>query len=359
MIRQYEPKIDYQDIKKEISEYLDEGVGFLTEYKKTDEFENKLQEFTGIKHCIVVNNGTISLSLALLAVGVKPGDDVIVPALSMIATANAVNLIGANPVFIDIDPKTGTLDIDKAEQYCKTYKINAIIYVSLNGWYDNRINVLRKYAPIIEDNAQSFGSKFVDYYHGEHICKYVGDGPNIGSFSFSMPKIITTGQGGCITTNDDGMAKRVRKLKDFGRSSGGTDIHDSFGINSKFTEMQAITGLSQMKDIKRRVSIKQATYNKYKSELNKYMHEVNTDVVCPWFIDIYVDKRDDLQKYLKDRDIQTRCIYPPIPSQVMYSTENDISNAIEYASKGLWLPSSMNLTSEKIEYICETIKEFL
>jgi len=363
MIPQYKPLINYQDIKEEISAYLDEGDGFLTEYKKTDEFEKKLQKFTGIKHCIIVNNGTISLSLALLAVGVKPGDDVIVPALSMIATANAVKLIGANPVFIDIKLNTGTLDISKTEEYCKLNSVSAIVYVSLNGWYDSEVNCLTEYAPIVEDNAQSFGSKFVDFYNGDpDVIKYVGNGPNVGSFSFSMPKIITTGQGGCITTNDDEMASKIRKLKDFGRVGGGVDIHDSFGINSKFTEMQAITGLSQMKDIDDRIHNKKRIYNKYKSILNSYpyvhMFDINTDVICPWFIDIYVSHRNELKQYLMDKGIKTREVYPPIPSQIIYSTNSDIPNSLSLSQKGLWLPSSMDITDETIEHICETIKTF-
>jgi perosamine synthetase len=263
MLPQYEPLTGIYE-QTALNEYL-KNPGFWTEYKKTTEFEQKIAEYLKIKHCIVVNNGTISLSLALLAMGIKPGDNVIVPDLTMIATPNAVRFIGANPIFVDITPD-GLLDLYEADKAIKIYNAKALIFVSLNGrsfnntaweylwkWKENGIRLL-------EDAAQSFGSKnYEGYFCGTR-------GFEIGSFSFSMPKIITSGQGGCLVTDNDELATTLRHLKDFGRASGGNDKHDFFGINCKFTEMQAVLGLAQLNDIQYRVLRKKQMHKIYEEE---------------------------------------------------------------------------------------------
>lgn len=233
LIPQYEPLFDRATIAKNVSDYI-MSDGYMTEYNHTQKFEKEIAEFLGVKHCITVNNGTISLSLALLANGIKPGDKVIVPALSMIATANAVTLIGAIPVFVDIDTQLCLHENNTMKLLSQDKSIKAVIYVSLNGKITRNYEMLEKHCQamniaLIEDNAQSFGSKY-------HSGKMMGNTGNISSFSFSMPKIICSGgQGGCLTTNNDELAQRLRQLKDFGRTSGGNDIHNDFGINSKFS----------------------------------------------------------------------------------------------------------------------------
>ena len=360
-IPQYEPLIGYLE-KKNVCEYMG-NPGFLTEYKKTEEFEIKIAAFLKTKYCIVVNNGTISLSLALLALGIKPGDRVIVPDMTMIATPNAVKLIGAEPIFVDIDDNL-LLDFKKAEEVIDVYKVKAVIFVSLNGrsfgsnaWkyiWDWKSRGIK----FIDDAAQSFSSKnYEECYIGTRGC-------DIGSFSFSMPKIITTGQGGCLVTNNDDLAKRLRQLKDFGRSGGGNDIHETFGINSKFTELQAVIGLSQLEDIDFRIRRKKEISKLYRKNLKNISEikfiEDNFGYTVPWFIDIFIDEPHQLANFLKTCGINTRRIYPPIHKQEAYSSINDWSypNTEKYASRGLWLPSSLTLTDSNIDFICSKIKEF-
>ena len=345
-INQYEPLINYDDLTKEFSKYF-KSRPWITEYKKTEELENKIKKFLGVKHCFMVNNGTVSLSLALLAHNVKPGDRVIVPALSMIATANAVRFIGAKPIFVDID-EVLCLDYLKA----MSIKAQAIIYVTLNGRNGCPlvfVNACKEHdIPLIGDQAQSFGSKTPDF--------------SINSYSFSMPKIITTGQGGCLTTNNNKLAKKIKHLKDHGRDNGGNDLHNYFGINSKITDLQAIVGLEQIKDIHWRVKRKKEIYRLYHSLLKdvKEIEFIPTFLTytTPWFIDIYVNKRDGLIKFLKDNSIGSRKIYPVIPHQKVYNTKESFPVAEHYSSKGLWLPSSLNLIDIQIDYICNKIKEF-
>jgi perosamine synthetase len=357
-IFQMEPWFGVEE-KNALNEYMDAG-GWLTEFKKTAEFENRIAEYTGSKHCIVVNNGTISLTLAALACGIKAGDEVIVPNYTMIATPNSVKMFGAIPIFVDIEPETLCMDVEKAKKAI-TKNTKAIMFVSANGRYPKAgIEAFQKLAKenglfLIEDSAQSLGSYYPDR-------KHIGTKGIIGSFSFSAPKVISTGQGGALITDDDEIARKIRKLKDFGRSGGGNDIHDAIGYNFKFTELQAIIGVEQMKKLPWRVERKKDIFKLYKNELAeiKEIKFFDQDITSttPWFIDILADNREELQQYLKENNIGTRVMYPPINKQEAYKIpgEHEISNLV--GEKGLWLPSSSQLTDEQIKYICEKISIF-
>ena len=197
-IMQMRPLFEEEE-KKAVCEYMDED-GFITEFKRTEKFEQMIAEYTGAKHCVVVNNGTISLSLAAMAVGVEAGDEVIVPNYTMIATPNSLKMFGANPVFVDVEPDTLCLDFDLTKKAI-TPKTKAIMLVTANGRYpQSGIKTFEDLCTkqnliLIEDSAQSLGSFYPD---GRHI----GTVGLAGSFSFSAPKIISTGQGGAIVTND-------------------------------------------------------------------------------------------------------------------------------------------------------------
>jgi perosamine synthetase len=345
--------------KQAICEYMDED-GFITEFKRTEKFEQMIAEYTGAKHCIVVNNGTISLTLSAMAAGVKAGDEVIVPNYTMIATPNSIKMFGAKPVFVDVEEETLCLDVDLVRRAI-TSKTKAVMLVSANGRYPNsgirafEALCQEKNITLIEDSAQSLGSFYPD---GRHI----GTAGLVGSFSFSAPKIISTGQGGAIITNDDKVAERLRKLKDFGRSSGGNDVHDSIGYNFKFTELQACIGIEQMKKLPNRVKRKKEILSEYIEKL-KHIEEVtffdqDLEYTTPWFIDVLVLNRDQLQMHLKNDNIQTRPMYPPINKQKAYMIdgEHQISNAV--GLNGLWLPSQVQLTDKDIKRICLSIESF-
>ena len=185
----------------------------------------------------------------------------------------------------------------------------------------------------------------------------------VGSFSFSSPKIISTGQGGALVTEDDGIAFKLRRLKDFGRSGGGNDIHATIGYNFKFTDIQAVVGIEQMKKLPLRIERKKEILRKYQTLL-KDVNEVrffeqDLEYTTPWFIDVLVEDRDNLVNYLKKNGIGTRVMYPPINMQKAYNIpgEYPVSNLV--GEKGLWLPSASQLSNDDINYICEKIKFFL
>ena len=348
-----------EEEKRAVCDYMDEG-GFITEFKRTERFEQMIADYTSAKHCVVVNNGTISLTLAAMAAGIQPGDEVLVPNFTMIATPNSVKMFGAIPVFVDVEPDTLCMNIDLArEAICS--KTKAIMLVAANGRYPKAgISAFESLAAqyglsLIEDAAQSLGSCYPD---GRHI----GTAGLIGSFSFSAPKIISTGQGGALITNDDEIASKLRRLKDFGRSRGGNDIHDSIGYNFKFTELQASIGIEQMKKLPLRVERKKEIYRHYAHNLRSVagIRLFDQDLIhtTPWFIDSLAERREELQKYLTESGIGTRVMYPPINRQRAYQVEGDYPVSNRVGRDGLWLPSATQLSNADIDRVCTAVRRF-
>lgn len=351
MINQIEPQIGEGEVKA-MAEYLRSG-GWLTEYKKTAEFERMIARHTGSKFCSVVSNATSALAIAMWACDIGLGDEVLVPNYTMIATPNAVRLVGAKPVLVDIEPQTLCMDLECAKK-ALTKRTKAIILVPLNGrapdmgafclfCLDNRLRLL-------EDAAQSLGS----FQYGQHL----GTFGEIGVFSFASPKIVTTGQGGALVTDDEDLYNKIRKIKDWGREKGGTDRHDTMGYNFKFTDLQAVIGIEQMKKLPERALKKRHIYKVYLSQLGDVLEMIpRTNESTPWFIDVYLDNPQSLLNHLRAHRIGSRLVYPPINEQVIYANGNDYPVSKRYCHRGLWLPSSVTLTDEQIIGICELIKE--
>lgn len=342
-----------------VAAYMRSG-GWITEFQQTRAFEQAIADYTGAKHCIVTNNGTISLTLAALALNIGAGDEVIVPNYTMIATPNSVHLIGAKPVFVDVEPETLCMNIGAA---CAaiTPRTKAVMLVAANGRSPSagvaafEALCAERGIALIEDSAQALGSFYPD---GRHI----GRAGRVGSFSFSMPKVISTGQGGALITDDDALAARLRKLKDFGRSGGGNDIHDSIGWNFKFTDLQAVVGVEQMKKLAWRVDRKKAIWHAYSEELDGVagirLFEHDLARTSPWFIDALCERRDELAAHLKANGVGTRVMYPPINRQEAYNLPGDFPVSERVGREGLWLPSASQLRDDQIEAICAHIRAF-
>ena len=215
-------------------------------------------------------------------------------------------------------------------------------------WYNNNLILL-------EDSAQALGSFYPDGIHQ-------GRKGIAGSFSFSAPKIISTGQGGALITDDDNIAYRIKRLKDFGRSGGGNDLHNSIGWNFKFTDIQAVIGIEQMKKLQWRVDRKKEILKLYKKLLNGgkqvRFFEQDLENTTPWFIDALIDNRENLQAFLKENDIGTRIMYPPINKQKAYNYPGEFPVSNLVGQKGLWLPSAAQLNDEQINFICRCIQNF-
>ena len=337
-------------------DYLANPDHFYTEFKKTEELEKALCAVIGSKHCIMTVNGNIALILALMAMNIQEGDEVIVPNYTMIASVNSVKMVGAIPVLVDVDPDTLTLStaiIDAA----RTSRTKAVMHVSLNNRSQSIENIV-KYCKenqllLLEDAAQSLGCRT----HGQHYGTF-GD---IGCFSFSTPKIISTGQGGCVVTNNDDLAQKMRKIKNFGRVSGGIDIFDSFGINFKFTDVQAVIGIEQLKKLPDRVIRMRQMFDLYYDRLHDVAKMIapKEDTWIPWFVDLFTLRRDALMAFLAKHHVQTRATYPEIHRTPMYLSDAVFPVSRDVSAHGLFLPSHLLLTDRDIHYICDLIHLFL
>jgi perosamine synthetase len=355
-IKQMEPSFGDEE-RNHLNEYMLAG-GWVTEFKKTREFETMIAEYTGAKHCSVVSNGTVSLSIALMACGVTVGDEVIVPDYTMVATPNSAELIGAKAVFVDIDRRNLCMDFE-AMKKAVTPKTRAVMLVSINGRFPENIEDFVAFCKehrlwLIEDAAQSLGS-FCD---GKHLGRY-GD---IGSFSFSAPKIITTGQGGALITDNSELFDHIIKIRDFGRERGGVDHYLQKGWNFKFTDIQAIIGIEQMKKLPMRVERKKQMGLLYTKLLKNIpgVELIPTDLrqTSPWFFDVLCENRTELIVFLKEKNVETRIFYPPLHSEPAYGYKEKYPVTEEISQKGLWLPSSWFLADEQISYVCSRIAEF-
>ena len=354
-IPQMQPWIGEEE-KKAVVEYLDSG-GWLTEFTRTRDLEQAIATDVGARHVAMVANGTVSLFAALAALGVGAGHEVLVPDLTMIASANTVLLAGATPVFVDVDPSTLCLDLEQAERHI-TERTKAIMLVSFNGRapdMERAVALARRHRLfLVEDAAQALGSR----WRGRHLGTF-GD---IGSFSFSSPKVITMGQGGALVTDDDALMARVLKVKDFGRVKAGVDEHDALGYNFKFTDLQAVIGLAQMAKLDWRVQRKKEIFARYQAELAD-VREVafvatNLEETSPWFIDVLVPDPRALRQHLHERGIGTRPFYPPVHTQAPYHRPGSFPETERASRQGLWLPSSSFLEDGTVKRICGEIRAF-
>lgn len=360
-INQIEPVYGNEE-KKAIMDYLDSD-GWLMEYKKTEELEKMIADYTGTKYCSIVCNGTVSLTTAILACfpltpQKKSKHEILVPDYTMIASANSVVLAGQIPVLVDVEPKTFCMDLKEIKKKTNKNTI-AVMLVSLNGRYPDNVNEIVEYCNdenlfLLEDAAQSLGS----FYNRKHVGT-LGD---IGSFSFSMPKIITMGQGGCLVTDNKILYEYIETVKDFGRKKSGVDEHPFMGFNFKYTDLQAVFGIEQMKKLPERVKHKREMYALYHdllSDNNKIQFiDTNLKETTPWMNDILIVNRNDFIEEMKKQNIGCRPFYPSIHTQNPYLYVKDKFPNSDFASnRGVWLPSSINLTDEDIKDVCNIIKD--
>ena len=364
-IIQIEPSMGIEE-KNELKSVIDSG--WFTEAGKTKEFEKRFAEFVGSKYAIAVTSGTAGLFLGLKSMGIKKNDEVLVPDMTFVASPNAVELCGAKPVLIDIEAKSLNINQEKLKEKI-TKKTKAIMPVDFNG-RSTDIFLLKEFAEknnllLIEDACHAIGS-----FYG---TKHMGTVSNIGVFSFSTPKIITTGQGGMIVTNDKNIYEKCLSLKDFGRESGAKKnmkksfMHETIGYNFKFTEFQAAVGIAQMKKLRSRVKRKKEMFKLYGEFLSRIekIEFIDTDIqkTTPWMNDILFNKskvREEIINYLAKNNIGTRIFYPPIHSLTPYkSNDKKFMITTDISKRGLWLPSSNTLTDNELEYVCKKIKEFL
>lgn len=335
---------------------------YINEGEVTEQFESAVARLLGAKYAVATTSGTTAIFLALAAHGIGLGDEVIVPDVTFIATANAVSLTGATPILVDVDPVSLTMS-PESMLYAITSKTRAIIPVHVSGRSAN-MDIIKTIAsekniPIIEDAAEAFMSAS---YNG-----FLGTIGSIGCFSFSPNKIITTGQGGIALTNDERLYSRLRELKDQGRpirGSGGADIHGSIGYNFKLTNLQAAVGLGQLSQLKHRMQRQIEIYKIYAERLancpNIILPGFNLSAgELPLWTDAIFTDRDGMDDYLKQHKIHCRRFWYPIHTQrPYYADDMRFPNSTAVMSKAMWLPSAFTLNNDDISQVCNAIESY-
>lgn len=329
-------------------------------------FEQKFAEFLGVKHAITVSNGTVSLHLILLVLGIGAGDEVIVPNFTYIASVNAIKYVGATPVFVDSEADTWNMDVKQVEGKI-TKKTKAIMVVHIYGHavdLDPLLDIANRYGIyLIEDSAEALGTK----YKG----KYVGQFGIAGSFSFFGNKTITTGEGGMVVTNDDELAKRIRKLKNQGNSETKRYWHDIIGFNYRMTNLQAAIGYAQLLRAKELIEKKRLIASWYKKHLNHplIIHPIEKPYCTHsyWMYSILLDRsvgrfRDEImQKLYHEYGIETRPFFYPATLMPMYQNlaDEDFPVLMDFYWRGINLPSSTKLTYDDVKYVSSSLIEVL
>ncbi len=353
MIYQIKPVIGNK-AKKSLINYVKRD-NWITEYKVTENFEKKFSKFTNSKYCICFPNGTITMSSILDCLDLKKNDEVLVSNYTMVATANVAKFVGLKLKLVDISNKDLCMcPVDLLKKINKKTKV--VIYTQMNGRV-GQIESIKKICKknnifLIEDAAHAIGS------YNKRI--HVGNSGIASSFSFSMPKLITMGQGGAVITNNSKLASKLRLYKNFGRKKSGEDVHNYLGYNFKITDMQSILGLEQLKDINLRIRKKKAIFVRYKNNLKNNSKIKFFDVEkneTPWSVDIYLKDVSKLKKILKKNKILTRYVYPPLNSQKIYKNFKNLPISSYYCNRGLWLPSSLDLKNQEIDKICKLINK--
>ncbi len=355
MIYQIKPVIGSL-AKKNIIKYI-KSDNWITEYKNTILFEKKFAKFTNSKHCISFPNGTLTMYAILKCLNLKKNSEVLVSNYTMVATANVVDMAGLKLKLVDISEKDLCMcPADLARKISK--KTKAVIYTQMNGRVGqiNKITQIckKKKIHLIEDSAHGIGS----YNNNKHV----GNAGIASSFSFSMPKLITMGQGGAIITNNTSFSKKLRLFKNFGRKKDGIDIHNYLGYNFKITDLQSILASSQLQNIKERIRIKKLIFKRYFNNLKKnkriIMIPMNSEET-PWSVDIYVKNTSKVKRILEKKRILTRYVYPPLNSQKIYKNFKGMPVSNNYCKNGLWLPSSLDIKIKEIDKICSILNKYI
>lgn len=359
---QIQPWIDRAELR-ELKRVVEST--FVSENLVTEEFESETRKLTGSKHAIAMCNGTMALFACLKAMKVGPGDEVIVPNITFVATSNAVIMTGATPVLCEITPDTFCLDVESAEKLISA-KTKVIIPVHLYGQsadMDLIVDFAKKHQiEILEDAAQGVGVKF----RGKHVGTY----GRAGVLSYYANKTITCGEGGIVLTDDDEFAKECYRLKNHGRDKKGLFIHDYIGYNFSFTEMQAAVGVAQMKKLSKIIARKKAIHEMYSKELNviselkpQYIDERTSPVF--WFVSYTTKDVESLSNYLLKFGIQTRKFFYPLNLQPCYINSSLVKNidgnfniSEKVYNEGISLPSSYTMTENEQKFVIRKIKEF-
>jgi perosamine synthetase len=332
---------------------------YVNDGEVTREFEARIARLIGVEYCVAVTSGTAALALALMGLGIGRGDEVIVPDLTFIATANAARLAGADVKLVDVEPKRFTIDPERVEAAIGP-RTRAIVPVDVNGRgadYEALHTLCRAHGlRMVCDAAEGLGS----LYRGRALGSF-GDA---GCFSFSPAKTVTTGQGGMIATNDTALYNRLRELKDQGRQTpgtGGDDLHPVMGYNFKLTNLQAALGIAQLARLDERLAHARRRDRWYWEALRDCpgidaSRLVGDNGEVRQWADVLIADRVVVQRAFAESGIGSRALWHPLHTQAPYACpEMEFPNASKISAQGLWLPSAFGLTKSDVERVARAI----
>jgi perosamine synthetase len=328
-----------------------------------EEFERSFAAYCGTKYALTVSNGTTGLHLALLAVGIKAGDEVIIPDLTFIATANAVAYIGATPVMVDIDAETLCICPQAAERAI-TPRTRAIMPVHMYG-HPADMDAINAIAAkhnliVVEDSAEAHGA--------EYKGRRTGSLGRCGVFSFYGNKIITSGEGGMITTDDEELWRTAKRLRDHAMSPTKRYWHEEVGYNYRMTNLQAALGVAQLKRIGEFTTQRRELMDWYRAGLG-HRNGIRLNREAPWaksafwMVCLEVDGmtdaiRADFMAALRSRGVDSRPYFYPMSDMPMYP---DAATPIAHraAHSGINLPSFVGLTRDDVAHVCRVVQQSL
>ncbi|MBM3296996.1 MAG: DegT/DnrJ/EryC1/StrS aminotransferase family protein [Candidatus Aminicenantes bacterium] len=354
-------------------------------------FEESFAAFVGVKHAVTTTSGTTALHLALAALGIGPGDEVLVPDLTMIAVPYAVLYTGARPVLLDVDPETFNLDPDRLREFIRNWcrfdpgskkllhkrtggAVRAVLPVHLYGHpcrMDEIMDLARENGLfVVEDAAEAHGAQYIS----ERLPRPLPAGSmgDAGCFSFYANKIITTGEGGMVVTDSDAVAERCRRLKDLAHSPGRRFLHTDLAYNYRMTNVQAAIGLAQVEEVERFLSLKRKMAEAYHRGLSG-LDGLTLPLEKPWGRSVYwmyavlVEQsfglsREEMASRLKERGVDTRTFFVPVHEQPVFQKDflpggESFPVSIALSRKGFYLPSGLALTPEQIDEVCRAVTD--
>lgn len=354
----YQPSIQGNE-KKYVLDCLD-STWISSKGKYINEFEDQFAQKIGSKHAAAVSNGTVALHVALVALGIGAGDEIIVPSFTYIASVNAITYTGAKAVFVDSKMDSWQMCTEDILKKI-TPKTKAIMAVHLYGSacdMDAIVKIAKDHSLfLVEDCAESFGT----YYKNIHTGNF-GD---IASFSFFGNKTITTGEGGMVTTNNLDLHEKVMHYKGQGLAKNREYWHDVIGFNYRMTNICAAIGLAQLEQadtfIEKKIQIAN-WYKKYISSANVYFQEEKEHIKNSYWMCSVVVKdekhRDSLRTFLKEKGIETRPFFHPAHIMPIYFEDKSYPIAESLSKQGINIPSYPQLEQFDIEYISDCINQY-
>lgn len=355
----YQPSFDGRE-REYLLEAFDSGW-ISSRGRFIERFERAFASYVGAERAISVANGTVALHLAMLGLGLGPGDEVIVPTFTYVASANAMAFVGATPVFVDCEPASWQLDPDQVEA-AVTHRTRAIMVVHLYGHPADMGRIMeiarRRNLAVIEDAAEAFGAR----WNGRHVGTF-GD---VSTFSFFGNKTITTGEGGMVLASDGNLLDEMAKLKSQYASPTKRYWHDKVGYNFRMTNLEAAIGLAQLERADEIIGRKRALAEQYRGRLSKLGIEIQGErpgvTHSYWMVSALLPEGVDRDRVVLDLEavgIETRPVFYPIHTMPMFaslpSAGRSFPNSVRIARSGLNLPSWPGLSENGVDEVVSAL----